>query len=126
MKRKIIKIVSCIFLLLSIIVGYLFFSFSSQVGSEYGAAGAVGDLRDFIESNKRWPKGPEELYPNGSPEAGVYIDYEVTLDEIIADPSKLRQSVGTESGQFSIYPHFDRNVEDLLKFIQDQARENQE
>lgn len=84
------------------------------MSSEYGAVEAIGDLKDFLQTNDgRWPTKPEDLaskYPVGG---RVHVDYSMTASRLIDSPLLLKEAVRPRSGRFYTYPHYDEKIEEL-------------
>ena len=83
--------------------------------SEYFTAGAIDDLSEFIQKRGCWPSNSKELYPDGDPYTGVFIDYSVSIEELRNNPSLLKKCIRPESGKFYTYPNYERDLEKLVK-----------
>lgn len=116
--KRFLKIPGVIVILLMAALIWGLYPKFSNMSSEYGTAGAIGDIESFvIENDGKWPSSSKDLkdrYPVGGK---VSIDYSITSEEIIADPAKLKEAVRPRSGKFYTYPHYDQQIENLLKVL---------
>jgi hypothetical protein len=94
----------------------------SNIKAEYSTAQALRDIETYVRENQgQWPSSPEQLknkYPIGSE---VAIDYSATSDELVTGHDKLRNAVHPRSGKFYTYPHYDRQINDLLLVLREQT-----
>ncbi len=116
--KRFLKILGLIFVILVIMIIWALYPKFSNMRSEYGTAQAIRDIESYVlHNNGDWPSSPEDLENKYPVEGNVTIDYSITSEELIADPSKLQQAVRPRSGKFYTYPYYKQDLEQLLRFL---------
>jgi len=81
-------------------------------------AGTIRELKTYVEEHAgEWPASPAAL--GGGDRKGVWIDYSMTSDRILATPELLKGAVRPVSGKFYTYPRYHEDLESLLEVIQE-------
>ena len=119
-KKKLLIIISSVTIALMVTVAgiYLYPKFSNM-NSEYATASAIQKIRQHIEKTGEWPKSLSDLNLDKSNEMHVYINYDVTTDEILENPLLLKESIRPQSGKFYTYPHYKQGLDTILQTIKD-------
>ena len=88
-----------------------------NMASEYHTARAIHDLELYIEKSGEWPSDASQLFPNGTDNSGIYIDYSVTIARLRENRDLLAESIRPISGKFYTYPHYEADIERLREVI---------
>ena len=113
---RFLKIVALVLIAAALGLGALLGPQFWNMKSEYMTAGAIHDLEAYAQEHAgKWPTLPADL--GDEDRKGVWIDYSMTSDRILATPELLRASVRPESGKFYTYPRYDEDLESLLEAI---------
>ena len=89
-----------------------------QLKSEYSAARVISDTTKFVESRKgRWPADWSDI-PGGI-DASKYVSmrFDVTADELAANPESIYEAIQPKSGEYRTYPHAEEQLDNLRQSV---------
>lgn len=89
--------------------------------AEYETANLIKVVDSYIEKTGTWPKSEKELQYDIS--GKVYINYSLSTQDILKDPSLLKKSLKPKSEVFYTYPHYQRDLDNLFKTIKKKSAE---
>jgi hypothetical protein len=90
----------------------------SSPTAEYTTAAAIRDTIDFVEShNGQWPTGWDDL-PNGDDaHRFVHMRFDVNIDELIRDPELIQSTIVPFAGEYLVYPHAEKQLDELREVL---------
>jgi hypothetical protein len=90
------------------------FRLNRRLKVEYTTAAVIRDTTDFVELHKgQWPTSWDDL-PNGERARQlVQMRFDVNIDELIRDPRLIQTTIVPVTGEYHIYPHAERQLNDL-------------
>lgn len=105
------------------IVVYQFVAAGLRIGkhanAEYPTAGVIGDVATFVEENNGdWPTSWEQLGVSEEIQGLVVMRFDVTSEQILADPDLIYEVIQPVTGPFRVYPHSEENLEYLRERIE--------
>ena len=118
-----LKFMGAVVVVFAVATAILLYPKFSNMGAEYATAQAIRDVEACVRANDgEWPSSSEDLkgwYPEGGE---VLVDYSVTSQDLLRDPGRLRKALRPRSGKFYTYPHYSRQLEQLLLTLKETNR----
>jgi flagellar basal body-associated protein FliL len=115
MNKKIITIAAIIILIIVFAVAYLLYPKFTNMKSEYATASIMRRIGEYVAAKEKWPTSAEEIKVIQVDD--VYVNYDVTLEEIVKDKKILENAVRPESGKHFTYPHYKTDINNLFDII---------
>ena len=93
------------------------YKLDQRIGAEYTTAGVIRETTDFVTHQGKWPTGWDDL-PNGN-RARRYVQmrFDVNVDELIRDPKLIHKTIVPVTGDYHIYPHAERQLNELREVL---------
>ena len=94
------------------------YKLDQRLRTEYTTAAVIRDTIDFVEShNGQWPTSWDDL-PNGDHASRfVRMRFDVKIDELIHDPHLIHTTIVPVTGEYHIYPHAERQLDELREVL---------
>lgn len=94
-----------------------FWRYAEEVQAEYTTADVIRHVTKFVESHEgQWPKNWSEL-GHGDLSKYVKMDFDVSVEELLADPDRIHSAIVPVTGKYHTYPHATRQLNELHDFL---------
>jgi hypothetical protein len=96
------------------IIAKWIFDWDYRLKSEYATAAVISDVEQFVTShNGQWPRAWEDLPRSDHARNYVKLDFNVSIEDLIADRDLIYIAIIPMSGEYHTYPHARRQLEQL-------------
>jgi hypothetical protein len=116
MNKKIITSAAIIILIIISTLTYLLYPKFINMKSEYATASIMRRIGEYVAAKKKWPASAKEIQHTEGDD--VYVNYDLTLEEIVKNKRVLESAVRPESGVHFTYPHYQKDINNLFVTIQ--------
>ena len=87
---------------------------NQRLRAEYTTAQVIRDTTDFVElHNGQWPASWDDLPTGDHARQLVQMRFDVDIDELIRNPQLIHTTIVPVSGEYHIYPHAERQLNEL-------------
>lgn len=119
LKRTFYRLLGLALILVAIIATAIYPKLRNM-SSEYNTAIAIECIENHLKKHAgQWPKSEKELIGRAWDSNEVVIDFSLTSAQILKNPGSLKKAVHPKSGKFYTYPHYERDLQHLLKVLQE-------
>jgi hypothetical protein len=91
---------------------------SRRLKAEYATAYVIRDVTVFVESHQgQWPKNWNDIPTGDDAQQWVRMRFDVTVDELINNPSLIHSVIVPVTGDYHTWPHAEMQLNDLREIL---------
>ena len=93
-------------------------SWGEQLTAEYTTASVINEVTSYIEShNGQWPRSWSDMSDGDYARHYVQMRFDVSTDELIANPDLIQTVIVPKSGVYHTYPHARDDLDQLQAIL---------
>lgn len=114
---KLLKLLGLVGIIVLVYGGVRLWQYGEELNSEYKTAGVIRDVTEFVESQDgRWPRNWSDL-GHGDLSEYVKMDFDVSVEELLADADRIHSAIVPVTGKYHTYPHATRQLNELRDIL---------